>query len=127
LEHVITITTLLYGGPSVSPAVKPGRPRSIGVDFVPGSVPRHSAAVTSLTARTFAPEIRFVQDLWSVTFAPAITVSEWNVDTLSEALVVAAVGLVILIISLHILNVVARGLGLLTARVLSRPGRSTSE
>jgi hypothetical protein len=70
------------------------------------------------TTLTFAPEIRFVQDLWSVTFAPVVTISEWNVDTLGEALVVAAFGLVVLVVSLHVLNAVARGLGLLTALVL---------
>lgn len=70
------------------------------------------------TTLTFAPEIRFVQDLWSVTFSPVITLSEWNVDTLAEALVVAAFGLVVLVVSLHVLNAVARGLGILTAGVL---------
>jgi hypothetical protein len=70
------------------------------------------------TTLTFAPEIRFVQDLWSVTFAPVVTLSEWNVDTLGEALVVAAFGLVVLVVSLHVLNAVTRGLGLLTALVL---------
>jgi hypothetical protein len=70
------------------------------------------------TTLTFAPEIRVVQDLWSVTFAPVITLSEWNVDTLGEALVVAGVGLVVLVVSLHVLNAVARGLGVLTALIL---------
>ncbi|WP_277556184.1 sensor domain-containing protein [Halobaculum limi] len=70
------------------------------------------------TTLTFAPKIRFVQDLWSVTFAPVITLSEWNVDTLGEALVVAAFGVVLFIISLHVLNAIARGLGLITATVL---------
>lgn len=70
------------------------------------------------TTLTFAPEVRFVQDLWSVTFAPVVTLSEWNVDTLGEALVVAAFGLVVLVVSLHVLNAVARGLGFLTALVL---------
>jgi hypothetical protein len=77
-----------------------------------------SYRVTYDTTLTFAPEIRFVQDLWSVTFAPVVTLSEWNVDTLGEALVVAAFGLVVLVVSLHVLNAVARGLGFLTARVL---------
>jgi hypothetical protein len=70
------------------------------------------------TTLTFAPEIRFVQDLWAVMFAPVITLSEWNVDTLGEALIVAAFGLVVLIVSLHVLNTVARGLGLATGWVL---------
>jgi hypothetical protein len=70
------------------------------------------------TTLTFAPEIRFVQDLWSVTFAPVVTLSEWNVDTLGEALVVAAFGLVVLVVSLHVLNAVTRGLGFLTALAL---------
>ncbi|WP_193310418.1 sensor domain-containing protein [Halorubrum halophilum] len=70
------------------------------------------------TTLTFAPEVRFVQDLWSITFAPVITLSEWNVDTLAEALIVAAFGLVMLVISLHVLNGVARVLGSLTALVL---------
>jgi hypothetical protein len=72
------------------------------------------------TTLTFAPEIRFVQDLWSVTFAPVITLSEWNVDTLGEALVVAGLGLVLLVVSLHVLNAVARGLGVCSAWVLRR-------
>jgi hypothetical protein len=70
------------------------------------------------TTLTFAPEIRFIQDLWSVTFVPVVTLSEWNVDTLGEALVVAAFGFVVLVVSLHVLNAVARGLGFLTTRVL---------
>lgn len=72
------------------------------------------------TTLTFAPEIRFVQDLWSVTFAPVVTLSEWNVDTLGEALVVAAFGLALLVVSLHVLNALARGLGVVTAWVLRR-------
>ncbi|WP_276258778.1 sensor domain-containing protein [Haloglomus litoreum] len=72
------------------------------------------------TTLTFAPEIRFVQDLWSVTFAPVVTLSQWNVDTLGEALVVAAFGLVVLVVSLHVLNALARGLGVVTAWVLGR-------
>ncbi|MFC7137270.1 hypothetical protein ACFQRB_14105 [Halobaculum litoreum] len=59
-----------------------------------------------------------MQDLWSITFAPVITVSEWNVDTLGEALVVAAFGLLVLVLSLHVLNALAYGLGVATARVL---------
>ncbi|WP_267643961.1 sensor domain-containing protein [Haloarchaeobius amylolyticus] len=70
------------------------------------------------TTLTLAPEVRLVDDFWSITFAPIITLSEWNVDTLGEALIVAILGLVVLIISLNILNAFAHGLGLLTARVL---------
>jgi hypothetical protein len=72
------------------------------------------------TTLTFAPEIRFVQDLWSVTFAPVVTLSEWDVDTLGEALVVAAFGLALLVVSLHVLNALARGLGVVTAWILGR-------
>ncbi|WP_440991506.1 sensor domain-containing protein [Haloarchaeobius baliensis] len=72
------------------------------------------------TTLTFAPEIRFVQDLWSITFAPVVTLSEWNVDTLGESLVVAAFGLALLVVSLHVLNALARGLGVVTAWVLGR-------
>lgn len=66
---------------------------------------------------TFAPEIRFVQDLWSVTFSPVVQLSSWNVDTLNEALIVAAVGVVVLVVAMHVVNALAWALGIVTARV----------
>ncbi|SDN11637.1 Putative sensor [Halogranum gelatinilyticum] len=66
---------------------------------------------------TFAPEIRFVQDLWSVTFSPVVQLTSWNVDTLNEALVVAAAGFLVLVVSLHVVNALAWTLGVVTARV----------
>ena len=41
-----------------------------------------------------------------------------NVDTLGESLVVAAFGLLVLVVSLHVLNAVARGLGFLAVLIL---------
>jgi hypothetical protein len=100
---LLTFLSSLTGGLLAAPFLY-DRPGSYGVFYD--------------TTLTFAPRIRFVQDLWSVTFAPVVTLSEWNVDTLGEALVVAALGLLVLVVSLHVLNAVARGLGVLTALVL---------
>ena len=100
---LLTFVTALTGGLLAAPLLytRPGAYR-----------------VLADTTLTFDSGIPLVQDLLSLSFAPVVTLSGWTVDTLGESLVVAMFGVVVLLVSLHVLNALTRGLEYLTTQVL---------
>lgn len=74
---------------------------------------------------SYHPELYVGWDRLLVGLETVITLSAWRIDTLAEALAVAGIGIVLTVVSLHLLNALAWVSSRYTRLMLGRPGNNS--